>query len=102
MFVFFLLIRVSLAKAITMSRPLSLASSLPLNPPPASPIKDFSLSSGAITSGLELAPPYSPIRARVGPYTRPPLANGVTATEATSPSIMAMKPAAIPAPANGI
>ena len=44
-------------------------------PPPPPPIISFSLSKGATTSGLELAPGYSPIRPIVGPEIIPPLAN---------------------------
>jgi len=33
------------------------------------------LSSGAITSGLDLAPGYSPTRPNVGPNANPPFAN---------------------------
>ena len=42
--------------------------------PPLLPIMDCSLLSGAMTSGLLEAPGYSPTRASVSPYARPPLA----------------------------
>lgn len=78
-------------------------STLPPFPKPGS-TSERRRSSGAITSGLERAPGYSPTSARVGPAATPPSARAAigAAAAVTEAVIAATMPAAIPAPAKGI
>ena len=87
----------------TSSRPRILNSTCP--PPPAlvGCISERSLSRGAITSGLLLAPAYSPIRESVGPYTIPPSAKALTfGMEVREAMMLAILTAAIMGPTTGI
>ena len=74
----------------------------PLSEPPVSPINDFNLFNGAITSGFVDAPGYSPTRPNVGPETIPPSANATPlANTALTPAAATIAAAPAAAAANG-